>query len=359
MAEQTTGMTTRPTTELKAAEKTPYERFTQMVVKEFNGSSGVALTAFQKRLMQNYFISLDQALKKAEANRLKKAEKYRDKLEVTWSNVNMLSLKEDVVSAARIGLDPACKNHVNMMPFKNNTTNQYDIVFVDGYRGKELMTMKYGLDIPDDIIVELVYSTDTFTPIKKDKNNQVESYIYTINDSFNRGEIIGGFYYHNFFDKPQKNRLVIVTLEDILKRKPEYASPEFWGGEKDEWKNGEKTGQKVYVEGWKKEMYWKTVARMAYGSITIDSQKIDDDYIKLSLNEERAMLEMDRMGLPTETPEPSMGQVIDITPEVIEPGQQAQIEAPNVADPAPTEPPTPKETGVPRKPPSNKQGPLF
>ena len=260
----------------------PALRFTNKVVKEFTGGDHtIALTNFQKRLVQNYFIALNSVLAKAEAGRLKKSEKWRDKVPVTWENVNMEKLVQDVVAVARIGYDPAQKNHINMIPYKNNTTKLYDIGFIEGYRGLELKGMKYGLDVPDTVIVHLVYSSDEFTPIMKDLNNRFDSYEFKVVNPFDRGEIIGGFYYHFFAENFSKNKLVMFTLEEIEKRKPRYAAPEFWGGEKPIWKDGKKTGKMEPVEGWPKEMKWKTIYRAAYNDITIDSQKIDADYLRM------------------------------------------------------------------------------
>lgn len=258
-----------------------------MVIQEFTGHSGSPdLGSYQKRLIQNYFISIDLALKLAEEKRMKKKEQFRDKLKITWQNINMQTLAVNVVACSRIGYDPALPNHINMMPFKNNTTNQYDIVFIPGYRGKELMAMKYGFQVPDDVIVEVVYENDTFKPIKKDRNNEVETYIFEIaEDAFNRGKIIGGFYYHAYKETSEKNRLMFYSLHEIEKRKPAYAAAEFWGGEKDKWENGQKVGRQK-VEGWYHEMIWKTIYRAAYGSITIDGKKMDDDLMQM-LQQER------------------------------------------------------------------------
>lgn len=261
-------------------EPTMAERFTGKVLAEFCANTGeIALTNFQKRLAQNYFMALDAALLKAEQKRLKKTT-YQDKVPVTWANVNMDQLSRDVVSAARIGLDPAQSNHINVIPYKNNATGKYDIGFIEGYRGKELKAMKYGLDIPDSVIVEVVHVNDKFKSHKKDQNHDSETYEFEIVNDFDRGDVVGGFYYHVYSAAPEKNKLVVMTIKDIEKRKPRYASAEFWGGEKDKWENGQKVGKET-VEGWFEQMVYKTIYRAAYGAITIDSQKIDDDFLRL------------------------------------------------------------------------------
>jgi recombination protein RecT len=133
--------------------------------------------------------------------------------------------------------------------------------------------------------VEVVYSKDSFRSIKKDKDNDVETYEFKINDAFDRGEIVGGFYYHRYTDDPKRNKIVVFNMNEINKRKPKHASTEFWGGEKVIYENGEKTKKTEKVEGWLDQMVYKTLYRAAYGDITIDSQKIDDDFINLAESE--------------------------------------------------------------------------
>jgi recombination protein RecT len=287
-------------TQLKKAEGTPSERFTAMVSKEFAGMAGTTaqITAFQKRLIQNYFIAVDIALKTAEVNRLKKAEKYRDKVPVAWENVNMTQLAVNVVSSARMALDPVLPNHINMVPYKNNSTGKYDIGFIIGYRGKEVFAKKFGYQPPDDIIVELVFENDIFEPIKKDKDNPTETYIFQVKRPFERGVMLGGFYYHVFDKTPSKNKIVPFSKAEIDKRKPKYASTEFWGGEKDIWKDGHKTGDTEMVEGWYFEMAKKTLLRAGWGDVTIDSQKIDDDFIRLSQQEAEHQLALQEANDP-------------------------------------------------------------
>lgn len=271
----------------KANEASPSERFTMAVVKEFpNGMNGqpVELTSFQRKLIQNYFIKLDSVLIEAESKRMSKSEQYRDALALTWQNVNMRKLAQDVVAYSSIGLDPLQKNHITPIPYKNAKTNQYDIVLMEGYNGLELKARKYGYDVPDEVIFELKYSTDVFKSHKKSLGNKVESYDFEITNDFDRGELEGGFYYMIYNDNPEKNKLVVMNRAKIEKRKPQYASAEFWGGEKDNWVNGKKEG-KVQVEGWEEEMFMKTLKRHCWNSVNIDSQKIDDFLVHVLENE--------------------------------------------------------------------------
>lgn len=295
---------------LTKMEPTQSERFMTKVISEFGSSVGeVALTNFQKRLAQNYFIALDGVLKAAEEKRLKKSEQYRDPVPMTWNNVNMDKLSRDVVAYARIGFDPAQPNHISLIPFKNNNTGKYDIGFIEGYRGLELKSVKYGLDVPDHVTVELVYSNDYFAPIKKDANHPHESYEFEIKNPFDRGTILGGFYFHSYIKTPEKNKLVMMTVKEIEKRKPDHASVEFWGGEKDKWEKGKKVGKET-VEGWYDKMAWKTVYRAAHNDITIDSQKIDDDYLRLKQIES----DLSEAEVSEEVRTNANRDVIDVTP---------------------------------------------
>lgn len=264
----------------------PSEKFTQTVLKEFHnpGSEPLELTNFQRKLINNYFIKLDSVLIDSEIKRMSKSEQYRDPLPFTWGNVNLRKLSRDVVAYSMIGLDPLQKNHINPIPYKNSKTNKYDITFIEGFNGLEIKAKKYGFDAPDEVLFELKYSTDKFKSFKKNINNKIESYDFEIVDDFNRGELEGGFYYMMYQNK-EKNKLVVLNREQIEKRIPEYASAEFWGGEKDEYQNGKKTGNKIKVEGWEEEMFMKTLKRHCWNSINIDSQKIDDYLMQIITNE--------------------------------------------------------------------------
>lgn len=266
-----------PQNQPAVVQKAASEKFTVAVMKEFSSNVGeLSLTSFQKRLIQNYFIKLDRTLKEAEIKRIQKGQN-ADQTPLTWQNVNMPKLAQDVVALSLVGLDPLQSNHINMIPYKNNSTGLYDINPLIGYRGMELKAKKYGLDIPDDVIVELVYKNDRFKEIKKSSTNKIETYEFEIVNSFERGELVGGFYYLNFFNNPEKNKIRVFNKSQIEKRKPKYASAEFWGGTKDKWQGGKVVG-KEQIEGWYEEMAYKTLCRVAYNSITIDSEKIDDHF---------------------------------------------------------------------------------
>lgn len=262
---------------------TPAQRFVAMVLKNFADNPGkLALTNFHQKLVQNYFIKLDMVLKAAEAKRMMQPEDRREPLAYTWQNVNSEKLAVEVVVFATIGIDPMQPNHINLIPYKNNATKKYDINFLMGYRGLELKAVKYGVDVPDDVIVEVVHKKDKFKPLKKNSANRIESFEFEINpeDPFDRGDVVGGFYYYNYIANPEKNKLRIMSLADIEKRKPSRASSEFWGGTKGVYEKGKKVGEEK-IEGWFEEMVYKTLYRAAYNGITIDSEKIDEHYVKL------------------------------------------------------------------------------
>jgi recombination protein RecT len=261
------------------------ERFQVAVEREFSSNAGkIVLTSFQKKLCQNYFIKIDMLLKDAERKRQATAERYREAVPFTWENVNIQKLAVDVITYSSIGLDPVQPNQVNPIPFKNKSTNKYDITFIMGFRGLELKARKYGFEVPDDVVVELVYANDNFKQIKKDSSNKVEGYTFEILNDFDRGEILGGFYYLSYTKNPEKNKIRVFSKKDIEKRKPDHAAADFWGGEKDKWEWSEEKQKNVKVgketvEGWFDEMAWKTIYRAAYNSITIDSEKIDENYL--------------------------------------------------------------------------------
>lgn len=284
----------RPVEQKNPAVKTmcASERFTARVMKEFGGTVGAPqVTDYQRQLIQGYFIAIDRALKMAEDERQRKNKsnsdhKYDNDLQVTWDNVNLNDLALDIVHYARMGLDMMQENHLFPIPYKNNKARKYDVNLMPGYNGIRYIAEKYAVAPPKNVIVELVYDSDTFRPIKKDSKHHIESYEFSINNPFDRGKIIGGFGYIEYGD-PEKNELVMMSMHDIEKRKPKYASANFWGGEATEWVDGKR--QKVKKEGWLEEMCLKTIKREVYGAkhIPRDPKKIDDNYQYMKMRESR------------------------------------------------------------------------
>lgn len=262
------------------------ERFTQGVIGEvMKIDQSVKFSEPQMKLLKKYFIVIDGVLKTAELNRLKKTEQYRDDLKVSWENVNMNKLSQDVADLSSIGIDCSLKNSVFFIPYKNNAINKYDLVPMFGFAGMETKARNFAIDYPKNIVFELVYSNDKFKEIKKDKNNKINTVTFEVVDSFDRGEIVGGFWMKEYEDET-KNEVRVLTLRDIEKRKPKNASVEFWGGEKAVWKNGQKTKDTEAVEGWFEEMCMKTIKRHCFDSFVLSSEKMNEYATRFMLLEE-------------------------------------------------------------------------
>lgn len=293
------------------------ERFMQKVIHEFSGSVGeFQITEYQRQLIQGYFIGVDRALKTAEAERVRKNEnnrdhKYDNAVPVTWANVNMADLALDVVHYARLGLDTMQANFITPIPYLNKKAGRYDINLMLGYNGIKYIAEKFALCPPKSVTIELVYSTDNFKPYKKGRGNDVESYDFEITNPFDRGHIVGGFGYIEY-DDPKKNELVLMSMKDIEKRKPEYASANFWGGKANEWKNGKKV--EVDKDGWLDEMCRKTLIREVYSPkhILLDPRKVDDSYQYMKQREARLAEAQD-----------DMRRIIDVTANTV-PVEQAK-----------------------------------
>ena len=238
------------------------------------------ITTQQKRLIQNYQTTIDEILKKNESLR---SEQY-NKLKYCWENILIPQLIDTLKHAAILGLDSMQKNNLSFIILKDKITTKYSVNFWIGYVGKELIATKYAYDMPN-VTAELLHSNDKFKVVKKDINNPVENYIFELGDPFDLDRtVIGGFYYFDY-SKKNKNIIYVMTLKDILKRKPPKASVDFWGGQKDVWENGKKTGKTEIVEGWFEEMCLKTIKNKAFDSITLDPAKMDETYQFLKLQE--------------------------------------------------------------------------
>lgn len=297
---------TTNTAAVEAPQANMSERFMQKVIHEFSGSVGeFQITEYQRQLIQGYFIGIDRALKTAEAERVRKNEKntdhdkYDNPIPVTWKNVNMADLALDVVHYARLGLDTMQANFITPIPYLNKKAGRYDINLMLGYNGIKYIAEKFALYSPKSVTIELVYATDNFKPYKKGRGNDVESYDFEITNPFDRGHIVGGFGYIEY-DDPKKNELVLMSMKDIEKRKPEYASANFWGGgTRKEWKtvNGKRQQVEVENDGWLDEMCRKTLIREVYSPkhILLDPRKIDENYQYMKQREARLAEAQDDM----------------------------------------------------------------
>lgn len=310
-------------TTLAKKELTQSERFILAVTKEASQLGELKLTDFQKKLCQNYFIRIDQQLKDLEIKRLATDEKYRAPFEYKWDNININALALGVVAMSSVELDPSLPNHVSMVFYANKTIKKYDVSFTKGYKGLEIVGKKFALDPPNDVLVELVYSTDKFKIIKRDMGNPVEHYSFEIVNPFERGELIGLFYYMIYAD-PKKNKCVGMSKAEIDKRKPAKAAAEFWGGSKEvkKWDKKENkmmpTGETETIDGWYEKMAEKTGYRAAWNSLTLDSSKINANYMLISKIEKEAI----DLAAKEEIQNNANTTTIDIEHEENEPAQQ-------------------------------------
>lgn len=275
------------------------ERFTNKVLAEFasNAAGPLQITDYQRMLIGNYRIGVERSLKTAEEERVRKNEnnsdhKYDNTLPVTWANVNIQDLVLDVIHYARLGLDMMQPNHISPIPYRNKKTNKYDVTLIPGYNGIRYVAENYALIKPKSVTVDLVYSNDKFKPIKKSLSHPVESYEFDIDSPFDRGTLVGGFGYIEYEDS-SRNELVIMTMKDIEKRKPQYASANFWGGEAKEFRNGKR--ETVEKEGWLEEMCRKTIIREVYSAkhIPRDPRKVDESYQYMKQQEARLQAAQD------------------------------------------------------------------
>lgn len=283
------------------------ERFTGMVMNEFKGNVGeLNLNDYQKQLIRNYFIGIDTALKNAENSRQFSIKK-KDDPTITWNNVNMNKLAIDVVQNAKLGLDMSISNHLHVVPYKNSKTGKYDLTLMPGYEGLKYIAANFALYKVSDIRVELVHENDVFEPLYK---NNIEGYEFKITNPFSRGNVIGGFGYIRY-ENEMHNKLVIMSIDELLKRKPATASVEFWGGEKDTWKDGKKAG-KEQVEGWTDEMLYKTMVRATCKKVTIDPKKVNESYMYVIDNSDSYYTDSKEDKVNAEIEENANKELIDI-----------------------------------------------
>lgn len=193
-------------------------------------------------LAVNYFTRLDNELKKA--NPVK-----------TWKQVNFDDFLSKSIAYANIGIDPLAPKMLSFTLFSNKSGTS-DVVFVEDVRCMETLARRYGINCPENIKVELIYSTDKFSLIKKDLSNPQDSYTLEITSPFDRGNIIGGVSLSEY-ENCSYNKVRLMPMKDIEKR-VKTTSP-FWAN-------------------WKEEMCEKTIGKNAWGKVVLNTTELADYY---------------------------------------------------------------------------------
>lgn len=251
-------MTDKKKKEQQEPEPTFSERFLHKVQKEFSAAvgHGVEFTSYEKQLASNMYLMIDASLKEFEAKRVKNNQTKRTPF--LWKNINMPKLATDGVHRVRLGLDSLIPNHLHAIPYWNSKTEKYDIDLRVGYRGKDYYRRKFALKPVKNIRYELKYSTDEFQAIKKDRDNEVETYLFQIKNPWDRGEVEGGFGYVEYED-PTENFLVMVPESEFKKVEKEAKASTFW-------------------QDWGDRMRYKTLVHRVTDKLDADPEKIHVSY---------------------------------------------------------------------------------
>lgn len=221
------------------------ERFTSYVVSAYTDiAKGVPVGEKERALIANYYIEIDSALATSKQG-------------YTWKDINMMGLSRSVSHLCKLGLDMKL-NHVSFLPFRNSKTGKVEMTSCISAKGWEHIVKSFSKEPVKNVIVELVYSTDTFRITKKDANHPYDNYVYEITNPFDRGAEIGGFAYCEF-ENQELNKLHVMSMKEILALKPQRADDTFWG----------KNSPNYH------KMLEKTVAKQLLKKIPLDPDKIN------------------------------------------------------------------------------------
>ena len=194
-------------------------------------------------LAVNYFTRLDNELKKLATPK-------------TWKQINFEDFLSKSIAYANIGIDPLAPKMLSFTLFANKTNGLSDVVFVEDVRCMELLARRYGINCPENITVELIYSTDKFSIVKKDLSHPSEGYVLEVTNAFDRGDIVGGVSLSEYTN-PIYNKVRIMSMKEIEKR-VKTNSP-FW-------------------TNWKNEMCEKTVCKNAWGKVVLNTTELAKYY---------------------------------------------------------------------------------
>lgn len=268
------------------------ERFLADVERQFLAEMGrgVQFSALEQRLVQHMYLSVDQALKVAEARR-------KSGTEFAWKNVDRQKLALDTVHRVSLGLDALVPGHVWPIFYWNSHKSQYDVDLRIGYIGRDFVTRRYAMETPVDITYELVYSTDTFKALPRSSSRDVEGYEFEISNPFDRGEIVGGFGYVTY-DDARKNRLVLVTQRDF-KRSKAASKSNFWNDND-------------------VEMHLKTIYHRVASKLPLDPAKVNAEVLASVMDDESDVVDVAHAEVEVAHRNVANRQLVDVQPPTVD-----------------------------------------
>ena len=270
----------------KETKLTPVKQFSNMLAPAFETHFGIAPTDNEISLMASYFYGIEKTIINSDGY-YKMAE------------VDTAQLRRDLIHYARLGYDCNVNDMLSFMPRKDGKTGLVKMLPIEGKAGLIYKADKFcdEENKPIDYKVELVYSTDEFTMLKSDFENEGDSYTFKITNPFNRGDLVGGFGYLIYKDK-SKNKLLEMSISEIMRYKPDKASDKFWGK-------------------WKEKMCIKTITKQLFKLVKLNPDKMSmySESLNVIENSDMDMLAMDVQDEIVENA--NNGDIIDIDIEDI------------------------------------------
>lgn len=228
---------------MEETQLTASKKFSNMLVPAFEGHFGIAPTENEVALMTSYYFGIEKTIINSDGY-------YK------MADLDAVQLKRDLIHFSRLGYDCNVPDMLSFMPRKDGKTGKVKMLPIEGKAGLIYKADKFcnEEDKPIDYKVELVYEKDEFTMIKSDAENEGDSYKFKITSPFNRGNLVGGFGYLVYKDK-SKNKLLVMSIEEILRYKPDKASEKFWGK-------------------WKEKMCIKTITKQLFKLVKLNPEKL-------------------------------------------------------------------------------------
>lgn len=227
-------------------------RFTNAIAENFEQSFGgkVVFSEKERQLGRNLFSHITQSLNTQELRRLESSSG-NNIAPYNWGNIDMEDLSIAAYSIIRLGVDAMTDDHVYIIPYFNRVKGKYIVNLRLGYKGKMNYKIRFSKPAIQKYKIELIYSTDKFSVTKE---GDYETYSLEITNPFNRGKIIGGF---GYLLSDIDSRVVLMSLEDMDKRKKKAKGGTFWNE-------------------WTEEMYYKTLVHYVSNQIRVDPDKIQE-----------------------------------------------------------------------------------
>lgn len=174
----------------------------------------------------------------------------RMKTPKTWAQIDFEAFVLSAITHANMGIDPFAPKTLYLVPRGNTLCIDLRAECL------EFLARNFGINCPENITVELIYSNDKFSMIKKDLSNPQDGYFLQTPNPIDRGLCCGGVMLFEY-ENTRYNKVRFMSIADINKRTADTST---------------------FYKNYPESMQEKTIRKYAWSKIVLDTTRLSEYY---------------------------------------------------------------------------------